>query len=88
MLHFWWDKEDIVYCELLPRDVTITAEIYGQQPRRLRRLETVVQEKGLGRHHRLMLQHDNTCPHTANITENGYSRAQLLESDSTFVQFP
>ena len=66
MLCIWWGKEGVIYYELLPRNVTITSEVYCQQ---LRRLEAAIQEKRPVRRHQVILQHDNARPHTANITK-------------------
>ena len=35
ILCIWWNSEDVLYYELLPRGVINTADIYCQQPRRL-----------------------------------------------------
>jgi hypothetical protein len=48
--------EGIVHYELLERNLTVTAEFYCQQ---LRRLEEAMQEKRPGRRHGAILQHDN-----------------------------
>jgi histone-lysine N-methyltransferase SETMAR len=56
--------EGIVDCELLERNLTVTAERYCQQ---LRRLEEAIQQKRPGRRHGVILQHDNSRPHTANM---------------------
>ena len=42
MLCIWWNSQGVLYCKLLPRGVTITADIYFQQ---LRRLPDAMQEK-------------------------------------------
>jgi hypothetical protein len=62
----WWDMEGIVYYELLERNLTVTAEHYCQQ---LRRLEEAIQQKRQDRQHGVILQHDNTQPHTTNTTK-------------------
>ena len=41
MLCIWWNNEGVLYFELLPRGVAITADIYCQQ---LRRLADAIQE--------------------------------------------
>jgi hypothetical protein len=41
MLCIWWDLERIIHYELLERNLTITAERYGQQ---FRRLEEAIQQ--------------------------------------------
>lgn len=35
MLRIWWDEECVAYYELLPKNVSITAEVYCQQLCRL-----------------------------------------------------
>jgi hypothetical protein len=57
----WWDMGGIIHYELLQRNLTVTAERYCQQ---LRRLEEAIQEKGPRRRHGVMLRHDNARPHT------------------------
>lgn len=56
LMCIWWNK-DLVYNELLPRNATITADVYFQ----LRRLEAGIQ----------VILHDNA--HTANITFSLFS---------------
>jgi hypothetical protein len=46
MLCIWWDIEGITHYELLERNLTVTAECYCQQ---LRRLEEAIQQKRPGR---------------------------------------
>jgi hypothetical protein len=46
MLFIWWDMEGIIHYELLERNLTVTAERYCQQ---LRRLEEEIQQKCSGR---------------------------------------
>jgi hypothetical protein len=64
MLYIWWDMEGIIHYELLERNLTVTAERCCQQ---IRRLEKAIQQKRPGRRHRVILQHDNARPHTANM---------------------
>jgi hypothetical protein len=66
MLCIWWDKGGIIHYELLERNLTVTAERYCQQ---LRRLEEANQQKRPGRQHGVILQHDKARPHTANMTK-------------------
>jgi histone-lysine N-methyltransferase SETMAR len=66
MLCIWWDMEGIIHYELLEWNLTVTAEGYFQQ---LRRLEESIQQKRPGRRHGVILQHDNARPHTANMTK-------------------
>ncbi|KAJ4439340.1 hypothetical protein ANN_07462 [Periplaneta americana] len=59
-------RKGIVYYELLPRNVTITADIYCQQPRRL---TAAIEEKLPGILHQVLLQRDNARPQSINMTE-------------------
>jgi hypothetical protein len=52
--------EEIVHYDLLERNLTVIAERYGQQ---FRCLEEAIQQKGPGRRHGVILQHDNARPH-------------------------
>jgi hypothetical protein len=76
----WWDMEGIVHYELLERNLTVTAERYCQQ---LRRLEEVIQHKRPGRRHGVILQHDNARPLTANMT-----KAAVQELDWEILPHP
>jgi hypothetical protein len=58
--------EGIVHYELLERNLTITAERYCQQ---LRRLKEAIQQKHPGRRHGVIRQHDNSRAHIANMTK-------------------
>jgi transposase len=58
--------EGIFHYKLLERNLTVTAEHYLQQ---LRRLEEAIQQKRPGQRHGMILQHDNALPHTANKTK-------------------
>jgi transposase len=58
--------EGIVHYEVIARNLTVTAERYCQQ---LRRLEEAIQQKRPGRRQGVILQHDNARTHTANMTE-------------------
>jgi hypothetical protein len=53
--------EWIVHYELLERDLTVTAERYCQQ---LRRMEEEIQQNRPGRRHEVILHYDNSRPHT------------------------
>jgi histone-lysine N-methyltransferase SETMAR len=66
MMSVWWDVEGVVHYELLPRNQTITADLYCQQ---LRRLNAAIQQKRPNRQGGVILQHDNARPHTANLTQ-------------------
>lgn len=70
MLSVWWDAQGVVYWELLPKGVTITAEVYCTQ------LEKVKDQLALIRRNRTKVYflHDNAKPHTAKAT-----RLKLLE---------
>jgi hypothetical protein len=76
----WWDMEGIIHYELLERNLTVTAERYCQQ---LRRLEEAIQQKHLGQRHGVILQHDNARPHTANMT-----KAAIQELDWEILPHP
>ena len=56
MLYIWWNSEGVLYYELFPRGVTITADIHCQQ-RNKRKRPT-----------RLHEVHYNARPHSANLT--------------------
>jgi transposase len=71
--------EGIVHYELL-RNLTVTAERYCQQ---LRRLEEAIQQKRPGRRHGVILQHGNAGPHTANMT-----KAAIQELDWEILPHP
>jgi transposase len=65
---------------VLERNLTVTAERYYQQ---LRRLEEAIQQKRPGRRHGVILQHDNASPHTANMT-----KAAIQELDWEILPHP
>jgi hypothetical protein len=60
-----------MHYELLARNLTVTAERYHQQ---LRRLKEAIQQKRPGRRHEVILQHDNARPHTANMTKGAIQK--------------
>jgi histone-lysine N-methyltransferase SETMAR len=72
--------EGIVHYELLERNLTVTAERYCQQ---LRRLEEAIHQKRPGRRHGVILQNDNTRPLTANMT-----KAAIQELDWEILSHP
>jgi hypothetical protein len=72
--------EGIIHYELPERNLTVTAEYYCQQ---LRRLEEAIQQKRPGRRHGVILQHDNTRPHTAHMT-----KAAIQELDWEILPHP
>jgi Transposase (partial DDE domain) len=68
MLSVWWDREGVIYFELLPFNQTITAVYYSEQ---LERLGNALREKRphLFENRRIIIQQDNARPHTASITK-------------------
>ena len=70
MLLIWWNSEGVLYYELLPRGVIITIDIYCQQHRRL---ADAIHEKRPARLHEVMLLHNNTRSHSANLTQKHYT---------------
>jgi hypothetical protein len=72
--------EGIVHYELLERNLTITAQRYCQQ---LRRLEEANHQKRPGSRHGVNLQNDNPQPHTANMTQ-----AAIQELDWEILPHP
>jgi hypothetical protein len=69
-----------IHYELLERNLTVTAERYCQQ---LRRLEEAIQQTRSGRQHGMILQHDNARPHTANMM-----KAAVQELDWEILPHP
>lgn len=70
MLSVWWDAKGVVYFELLPHHVTITAAYYCSQ---LQRLNEELSKVRPGQD-KILFLHDNARPHSAKLT-----RLQLLE---------
>lgn len=70
MLCVWWDSKGIIYWELLPPNITITATLYCQQ---LDRLAAKIAELRPGLE-KVRFLHDNARPHIARST-----REKLLE---------
>jgi ribosomal protein L19E len=66
MLCIWRDLEGIIHYGRLQRKLTVTAERYCQQ---LRRLKEAIQQKRPGRRRGVILQDDNARLHTANMTK-------------------
>lgn len=64
MLCVWWDCKGIIHYELLPRNTTLTADLYCQQ---LDRLAAKIVEKRPN-HGTVRFLHDNARPHTARVT--------------------
>jgi hypothetical protein len=59
--------EGIIHYELFERNLTVTAECYWQQ---LRRLEEAIQQIRPGRRHGVIFQHENSRPHMANMMKS------------------
>jgi histone-lysine N-methyltransferase SETMAR len=72
--------EGIIHYELLERNLTVTAERYCQQ---IRRLEEAIQQKRPGRRHGVILQHDNARSHTPNM-----SKADIQELEWEILLHP
>jgi histone-lysine N-methyltransferase SETMAR len=64
MLSVWWDFQGIIHWELLPRNTTVSAELYCEQLERLR--QALLNKRPGPRKVRLL--HDNAKPHTAMLT--------------------
>jgi histone-lysine N-methyltransferase SETMAR len=67
LLCVWWNYEGLIYYELVPDGRTINAEVYSQQLEKmymvlLKKYPAVVNQR------HVLLQQDNTCPHTAKKT--------------------
>jgi len=65
MLCIWWDQLGVVYYELLKPSQTITGDLYRKQLMRLNRALKDKQLQYNKRHVKVILQHDNACPHVA-----------------------
>lgn len=72
MLSVWWDWKDVVFFELLPRNRTITSDVYCRQLDRLN--ESVIQKRPELVNRKGVVFHDNARPHTSLAT-----RQKLLE---------
>ena len=81
MLCIWWNRDDVLYYELLPRGVTITADIYCQQ---LRRPANAFQGKRPRKLRKVMLLHNNARPHSANLAKTLY-RSMIGDSFRTHL---
>jgi [histone H3]-lysine36 N-dimethyltransferase SETMAR len=68
MMSVWWDKEGVIYYELLPRNTTVTAAYYCAQ---LNGLDAVLREKrpDLFDGQVIYFHQDNARPHVAEITK-------------------
>ena len=69
MLCIWWDQKDLVYYELLKPGDSITSDRYRLQLIRLSRALREKWSKYEQRHDKVILLHDNTRPHVANIVK-------------------
>lgn len=67
MLSVWWDQSGVVHHELLPKNMTINAELYCQQ---LQRVKAAIEEKRPRLNNEVLLQHDNARPHVAKMTKS------------------
>jgi histone-lysine N-methyltransferase SETMAR len=67
LLCVWWNYEGLIYYELVPDSCAINTEVYSQQ---LEKMYTVLLEKYavLVNRKRVLLQQDNTRPHTTKKT--------------------
>jgi [histone H3]-lysine36 N-dimethyltransferase SETMAR len=67
LLSVWWDKDGVIYLNLLPPNKTINAEVYC---RNLDCLSVALRENRpqLRMDGEVVFQHDNAPPHTAAIT--------------------
>ena len=72
MLSVWWDSEGVILYELLPKNKTITADVYCAQ---LDRLAAQIERQRPGHGH-IRFLHDNARPHVAKST-----RQKLLDLD-------
>lgn len=70
MLCIWWDMKGVVYYELLKPSETITGDVYRRQLMRLKRAIEEKRPEWVNRHNKLIFQHDNAKPHTANVVKN------------------
>ncbi|XP_067126777.1 histone-lysine N-methyltransferase SETMAR-like [Centruroides vittatus] len=68
LLCVWWDCQGIIHFELLPRNETVTANVYIQQLEQLR-LKLHEKHPALVNRKKITLLHDNARPHTAKITQ-------------------
>ena len=69
ILCIWWDQLGVVYYELLHPNKTITAENYQQQLMQLIRALKFKRSKYVGRHDKVIFQHDNARPHVAKVVK-------------------
>jgi histone-lysine N-methyltransferase SETMAR len=67
LLCVWWNYEGLIYYELVPEGCTINVEVYFQQ---LEKMYMVLVKKypAPGNLKRMLLQKDNTFPHTVKKT--------------------
>jgi hypothetical protein len=65
MLCIWWDQFGVIYYELLKPSETINGARYGLQLMRLSRALREKRSQYEQRHDKVILKHDNACPHVA-----------------------
>ena len=64
MICVWWDWEGMVHWEMLNRDATVNKELYIAQ---LHRMNEAIRLKRPHRQGQIILLHDNTRPHVAQV---------------------
>lgn len=69
MLCIWWDQRGVVHYELLEPCQTINREFYRRQLMQLKRAIEEKRPEWVNRHSKLILQHDNAKPHTAQVVK-------------------
>ena len=74
MLCIWWDQKGAIYYELLKPGETIIGERYRTQPIRLNAAVKEIRPECVERHNRIILQQDNTRPHTAKVVKTYLER--------------
>ena len=79
MLSVWWDSEGVILYELLPKNTTITADVYCAQ---LDRLAAQIERQRPGHGH-IRFLHDNARPHVAKST-----RQKLLDLGREVLPHP
>ena len=64
MISVWWDYMGIIHYEMLEKNKTVDSKLYAEQ---LSRLNEAIQLKRPDRKGKVILQHDNARPHTAQL---------------------